>query len=287
MLFRSTGQKSDGTGLLYYNARYYDPALGTFLSPDTVVPDAGVVADYNRFLYARGNPVKYTDPSGHNPACASVAGVPYAGPIASTICEAGSLIAQYGPQAVQLAQQWADKVPAVTDWLLSVGQKGGSALQNAPQGGNTAGPGGFDPNEFGNTFRSLGEKYQYQTSGTRFGQETTLNLNRNGTGATVDVDGIVGGFLHESKFIDPGSSFYSKMIGKLGTGMKLHVQGWGDELERLSLASQQNGYKGVKVFTNSQKAITIAQELYGDKDWFKAIQFVHEAPKQEGLWDGI
>ncbi|MFZ1754285.1 MAG: RHS repeat-associated core domain-containing protein [Caldilineaceae bacterium] len=32
-----TGQKSDGTGLLYYNARYYDPALGTFLSPDTMV----------------------------------------------------------------------------------------------------------------------------------------------------------------------------------------------------------------------------------------------------------
>jgi RHS repeat-associated protein len=35
-----TGQKSDGAGLLYYNARYYDPALGTFLSPDTVAPDA-------------------------------------------------------------------------------------------------------------------------------------------------------------------------------------------------------------------------------------------------------
>jgi RHS repeat-associated protein len=60
-----TGQKADGTGLLYYNARYYDPALGMFLSPDTVVPDAGTVIDYNRFLYARGNPLKYNDPSGH------------------------------------------------------------------------------------------------------------------------------------------------------------------------------------------------------------------------------
>ncbi len=53
-----TGQKADGTGLLYYNARYYDPTLGTFLSPDTVVPDAGAVIDYNRYLYARGNPVR-------------------------------------------------------------------------------------------------------------------------------------------------------------------------------------------------------------------------------------
>ena len=36
-----TGQKQDATGLLYYNARYYDPSLGQFLSPDTLVPDAG------------------------------------------------------------------------------------------------------------------------------------------------------------------------------------------------------------------------------------------------------
>ena len=36
-----TGQKSDATGLLYYNARYYDPALGAFISPDTIIPDPG------------------------------------------------------------------------------------------------------------------------------------------------------------------------------------------------------------------------------------------------------
>ncbi|MCY4412506.1 MAG: polymorphic toxin type 44 domain-containing protein [Caldilineaceae bacterium] len=62
-----TGQKEDGTGLLYYNARYYDPALGTFISPDTLVPDAGMAIDYNRFLYARGNPLKYSDPTGYIP----------------------------------------------------------------------------------------------------------------------------------------------------------------------------------------------------------------------------
>ena len=60
-----TGQKADGTGLLYYNARYYDPSLGTFIAPDSMVPNPARVIDYNRVLYARGNPLKYSDPSGH------------------------------------------------------------------------------------------------------------------------------------------------------------------------------------------------------------------------------
>ena len=62
-----TGQKRDAAGLMYYNARYYDPALGTFVSPDSMVPNSASVIAYNRFLYARGNPLKYTDPSGHDP----------------------------------------------------------------------------------------------------------------------------------------------------------------------------------------------------------------------------
>jgi len=60
-----TGQKLDGTGLQYYNARYYDPAIGVFISPDAVVPDATNVFDYNRYMYVAGNPLRLTDSSGH------------------------------------------------------------------------------------------------------------------------------------------------------------------------------------------------------------------------------
>ncbi len=63
---RFTGQREEAAlGLYYYNARWYDPALGHFLSPDTLVPEAGNALDYHRYAYVRFNPLKYTDPSGH------------------------------------------------------------------------------------------------------------------------------------------------------------------------------------------------------------------------------
>ena len=40
--FNFTGQRKDsGTGLLFYNARWYDPVVGRFLQADTIVPGAG------------------------------------------------------------------------------------------------------------------------------------------------------------------------------------------------------------------------------------------------------
>ena len=65
-----TDQKRDETGLYYYGARYYDPALGTFISPDSIVPNASHVFGYNRFMYGYGNPLRYDDPDGHCPVTA-------------------------------------------------------------------------------------------------------------------------------------------------------------------------------------------------------------------------
>ena len=35
--------------------------------PDSIIPDPGNVLDWDRYSYARNNPVKYTDPDGHRP----------------------------------------------------------------------------------------------------------------------------------------------------------------------------------------------------------------------------
>ena len=64
--YRFTGQMEDSkTGLYYYNARYYDPQIGHFISPDSIVPDPMQVMDYQRYAYVRGNPINASDPTGH------------------------------------------------------------------------------------------------------------------------------------------------------------------------------------------------------------------------------
>lgn len=61
-----TGQKRDSaTGLYYYNARYYDPTMGRFITPDTIVQDPYDPQYLNRYAYCRNNPVNLVDPTGH------------------------------------------------------------------------------------------------------------------------------------------------------------------------------------------------------------------------------
>ena len=55
------------TGLYYLNARYYDPKLGRFISPDTlsILDDTmGEINGLNLYMYCKDNPVNYCDPSG-------------------------------------------------------------------------------------------------------------------------------------------------------------------------------------------------------------------------------
>jgi RHS repeat-associated protein len=59
-----TGRDDPETGLTYLNARYYDPILARFISPDWFDPTQPGVGT-NRYAYAANNPVAYKDPSGN------------------------------------------------------------------------------------------------------------------------------------------------------------------------------------------------------------------------------
>ncbi len=61
-----TGQRREiGLGLYDYNARYYDPYLNRFISPDSIVPSPANPQSLNRYAYVLNNPLRYTDPTGH------------------------------------------------------------------------------------------------------------------------------------------------------------------------------------------------------------------------------
>ena len=66
--FTYTGQRDEaGFGLHDYNARFYSSRLGRFISPDSIVPDFANPQSLNRLSYVVNNPVKHSDPTGHDP----------------------------------------------------------------------------------------------------------------------------------------------------------------------------------------------------------------------------
>jgi RHS repeat-associated protein len=59
------GERHDAeTGLTYLNARYYDPVIARFVSPDWWDPNKPGVGT-NRYGYADNDPVNKSDPNGH------------------------------------------------------------------------------------------------------------------------------------------------------------------------------------------------------------------------------
>ena len=56
----------DESGLLFYGGRYYDPKLGRWITPDTVVQAPNDPQTLNRYSYCSNNPVNRVDPTGHS-----------------------------------------------------------------------------------------------------------------------------------------------------------------------------------------------------------------------------
>jgi RHS repeat-associated protein len=57
--------KHDNVSYHYYVARWYDPVTAHFAQADTIIPQPGNSADWDRYAYVLYNPMRYIDPSGH------------------------------------------------------------------------------------------------------------------------------------------------------------------------------------------------------------------------------
>lgn len=62
-----TGQYShtDDFGLMFYNARWYDPVLGRFAQADPIMTRPFNPSAFDKYSYVENNPIKYNDPSGY------------------------------------------------------------------------------------------------------------------------------------------------------------------------------------------------------------------------------
>lgn len=64
--YKFTDQEYDASSGLYnYDARLYDPVVGRFVTADSIVEDFFTPQTLNRYTYVRNNPLRYTDPTGH------------------------------------------------------------------------------------------------------------------------------------------------------------------------------------------------------------------------------
>jgi RHS repeat-associated protein len=142
-----TGQYSDASssGLDYYGARYYDPALGQFVSADTVAD--GV----NRYGYVTGNPETFTDPSGHKLCAASCDGSEVGNlssqqwaeiyyNLATTQQGAALTMALWSPDAWKQAQYYAYYTAHSNALNLIVGQQAIAYRQGRPANDWNASP---------------------------------------------------------------------------------------------------------------------------------------------------
>jgi RHS repeat-associated protein len=256
--YHFTGQREDASiGLYFYGARYYDSALGRFIQADTLVPAPGDPQSLNRYAYTLNNPLRYTDPTGHDAQCAAF-GMNVIGYVGCEIVTDGprllqqieSLVVQYGPSMTQALQQMADKLPALTD-------QAGQLLNGAQQAGNTASPGGLDPNKWGKwverseAMSDRARAYQKHVTGRADGRIFQVD--------GVNFDGIRDGTLLDAK------GYYKQFVDPSTGSFKTWWQGANDIAQQAQ--RQMEAAKGIRIewHFNEVETLEAVRKLFAEK----------------------
>ena len=125
-----TGQRFDGgSGLYFYNARYYDANIGRFISADTIVPGLGNPQAWNRYSYVLNNPLRYTDVTGNCHGTVSTWNTgpfnPFVGGcrglhdvVAAVVKVADEIVENVAPEANRAAETYGEAILANTERMI-------------------------------------------------------------------------------------------------------------------------------------------------------------------------
>jgi RHS repeat-associated protein len=139
----ATDLGTSGFGLMYFGARFYDPALGRFTSADSITPPGA--QGYDRYAFVNNNPIKYSDPDGHFPIIPlAIAALTWLGQFPDANGIATAMIFSSHKDAVVMAgiavqSQWfgPQDVPAVASvWDRATGDDPNSHGYGIAQVGN-------------------------------------------------------------------------------------------------------------------------------------------------------
>ncbi|MFA5354072.1 MAG: RHS repeat-associated core domain-containing protein, partial [Thermodesulfovibrionales bacterium] len=125
--YKYTGQEEDAeTGLDYYNARFYDPNLGRFITADTIVPDPSDPQDLNRYSYCGNNPVNYVDPTGHEEMFIWMGGYKDSSPSYYSSSSGYGSSVTYGDVTISVSVSTGDPFSSMSSYSHGSGNSGGS-----------------------------------------------------------------------------------------------------------------------------------------------------------------
>ncbi|NWJ48690.1 MAG: RHS repeat-associated core domain-containing protein [Chloroflexi bacterium] len=192
-----TGQRLDGTGLLFYNTRYYDPQVGKFVSSDSIVPNPANPQAFNKYGYAYDNPLIHTDPTGHCGDFLDCLATGAAGFVEGFMASGGNPLAGVGAAAVELTfsavnDGFFNDSPDILHTVAGAASPIINEALKAGRGANSGGGGSETQNDVANGPTTLYHSMRMDSNGKPALGDTARTLGaRLGSDINEDSDNFV------------------------------------------------------------------------------------------------